>query len=97
MPDLLHDLARFPSIDSADAGINVLREQRFRLRTQAPTPLRDLQLEANGHALECWEALYTALGGARHARSDGGDDHGVAAERLRKLLGEVDWQAGKMP
>ena len=57
------------------------------------------QLIKNDHTLRCWEALLEAQGGLVEERGGRGDEEFCrqALARLRALLGENDYAAGKMP
>lgn len=92
------DLDRFPALDAYHARLRVLIEQRFQLGLREPTPERERLLQLNAYRLACWEALLEARGGL--AEEGGADDEATrraALERLRGMLGEREWRAGRMP
>jgi hypothetical protein len=94
----LADLDRFPALNACDARLRVLIEQRHRLRLTRATPERDNALRLNVHQLAAWEALHEARGGLAEEGGPADDAHRQRAlERLRVILGDTDWRAGRMP
>jgi hypothetical protein len=97
-PPALAELDRFPALDACHARVRVLLEQRHQLRLTPAAPARDNALRLNAHRLAAWEALQEARGGLAE---EGGPADDVtkrrALERLRAILGDTDWKAGRMP
>jgi hypothetical protein len=91
----LAELDRFPGLDACHARLRVLIEQRHQQRLTPATPDRDNALRLNTHRLAAWEALHEARGGLAEEGVEG--DRAAAWERLRTILGDADWKAGRMP
>jgi hypothetical protein len=52
-------------------------------------------MRLNTHRLGAWEALHEARGGLAEEGAEG--DQAAAGDRLRAILGDADWKAGRMP
>lgn len=100
----LADRDRFPVMPLVNAALRFHVEARFVMRGKIVLePNRAdhwrRQLIQNDHTLRCWEALLEARGGLAEEKGGRNDEESCrqALARLRALLGENDFAAGKMP
>ena len=93
------DLDRFPALPAVQAQLGALVRVRHTLRQGPATAERDQALAHNARQLAAWGALSEALGGL--GEEEGGRDdlatRAAALGRLRAMLGDADWKAGRMP
>lgn len=98
------DRDRFPTLSIVNASLRFHVDARFTMRGKivlepARAEYWRRQLIQNDHTLRCWQALLEAQGGLAEEKGGRDDDEfcRAALARLRALLGEADYQVGKMP
>jgi hypothetical protein len=87
----LEEVDRFPSLAASQVQCHTLLEVQAVLKKEPPSRERDERLLVNTRQLQAWNLVLRAR------QEGGGQPRREALDRLRDMLGEEDWKAGRMP